>query len=174
MAFCRAYKYAGHNNTIKKNLTEGSLYSFEYEINTSINNPTIRITRPENQTLGFFWDENIIVIEEANGKRKLTYFVEYADSRNAAKGIWLLKLRLDVLTSYQTEILASRANVARSASSYNLYLNDDFYNALAYPRIGCKEFSFGFSETYSYLLNVCNTLSTIEAKKEDAKNGEDV
>ena len=79
----------------------------------------------------------------------------------------MLKLRLDVLSSYQDEILASRANVARSASNYNLYLNDDFYNALAYPRIGCKEFAFGFSSSYTYLLNVCNTLGTIEAKKEE-------
>lgn len=166
MAFCTAYKYAGHNNTIKKDLKNGTQYNFEYENNTSINNPIIRITKPDTQPLSFFWNENIIELTGTANKRKLIYFVDYADSRNAAKGIWLLKLKLDVLSSYQDEILASRANVARSASNYNLYLNDDFYNALAYPRIGCKEFAFGFSNSYTYLLNVCNTLGTLETKKE--------
>ena len=54
MAFCTAYKYSGHNNTIKKDLKNGTLYNFEYEINTSINNPTIRITKPDTQPLSFF------------------------------------------------------------------------------------------------------------------------
>ena len=162
MPVCTAYKYNGRYKTIKKDLKNGVLYNFEYENNTDIKNPVIRITKSDELPLDFFWKENIIELPGTANKRKLLYFVDYKNSRNIAKGIWLLSLKLDALTSYQDEILASKANVARSSSSYNLYLNDDFYNALAYPRIGCKEFPFGFSDTYTYLVNVCNTLGSGE------------
>ena len=80
------------------------------------------------------------------------------DIKSIAKGVFLVYTKLDVLMTYKTEILNSKADIERSSSNYNLYLNDDFYQAYSYPRIGCMEFPNGFSDSYSYILNVCNTI----------------
>lgn len=158
----RAYQYQGKQKQIKKNLGSSDIINIVYETGTSAINPSIRYTVSDDNEFKFFkW--NYIVLNYGSttedwGNRERFYFVDVENVENIAKGVWIVPLKLDVLMTYSKEILASSANIERSSSNYNLYLNDNFYNAFAYPRIGCKIFPSGFSKNYNYLLTVCNTL----------------
>lgn len=159
---CYALNYKGNKKTIKKDLSQHDTLNYNYVNSTDLQSPVIRITYSDELDLQML-KYNYIVLNPSSavkdfGKRKRCYFVDMSRTRNVAKGIWEVGLTLDVLTTYQSEILSSTANIERSASNYNLYLNDNFYNAFAYPRIGCRIFPSGFSDEYNYLLTVCNTL----------------
>lgn len=168
----RAYQYQERRNQIKKNLGSSDIINIIYESGTSAMNPTLRYTVSDDNDFAFFrW--NYIVLNYGStagdwGNRERYYFVDTENVKNIAKGVWIVPLKLDVLTTYSDEILKSTANIERSASNYNLYLSDNFYNAYAYPRVGCKIFPGGFSDEYNYLLTVCNTLGYAE---EGATNG---
>ena len=160
-----AYHYAGKTKTIKKNLGTATTLDYTYEIATDALNPTLRITISDSEQESDFklFRYNYLKIPQTGTfsdalNRDKYYFVETDKIKNIARGIFLVPCKLDSLKTYETEILESEANVARSASNYNLYLNDTFYNAFAYPRIGCRMFPNGFSDTYNFLLTVCNTL----------------
>ena len=158
----RAYQYQGRQKQIKKNLGSSDIINIVYVSGTSAMKPSIRYTVSDDNEFEFFkW--NYIVLNYGStagdwGNRERYYFVDVENVENIAKGVWIVPLKLDVLTTYSKEILESSANIERSSSNYNLYLNDNFYNAFAYPRIGCKIFPSGFSDNYNYLLSVCNTL----------------
>lgn len=165
-----AYKYDGKRNVVKKTLKNAVVLNYNYSAATDLRNPEIRITTPEEQGLVMF-DYNYIIVNQDStaadfGSRKRCYFVSPSRVRSVARGIWLVGLELDVLTTYKDEISASTANIARSSSRYNLYLNDTFYNAYAYPRVGVKEFPRGFSNAHTYLLSVCNNLG-LETQSEE-------
>ena len=85
-------------------------------------------------------------------------FIDINNIQNIGKGVWLVPMTLDLLELYKENILASTAIIERSSSAYNMYLRDDLYSAYGYPLIGCKEFPSGFSNEYTYLLNVCNSI----------------
>ena len=70
-------------------------------------------------------------------------------------------MKLDLLELYKSDILASEAIIERSSTAYNMYLRDNIYQAYGYPIIGCASFPNGFSDSYTYLLNVCNTLGGV-------------
>ena len=161
-----AYNYQGKVNKINKDLGSYNIINIDYIAGTSALRPTLRYTVSDSAEFAFFkW--NYIILNWGStskdwGNRERRYFVEAAQVRNVAKGVWEVPLRLDSLSTFAKEILNSTANVERSASNYNLYLNDNFYNAYAYPRIGCKIFPSGFNDNYNYLLTVCNTLGYAE------------
>lgn len=157
-----AFNYQGQINKINKNLCSYDIINIDYIAGTSALRPTLRYTVSDSAAFEFFkWNYMVLNWGSTSsdwGNRERRYFVEAAQVRNVAKGVWEVPLRLDSLSTFANEILNSTANVERSASDYNLYLNDIFYNAYAYPRIGCKIFPEGFSDNYNYLLTVCNTL----------------
>lgn len=160
---CYALNYKGNKKTIKKDLSVHDNPSYNYVNSTDLQNPIIRLSYSDDLNLQMFKYNYIVLNPDSTdkdfGKRKRCYFVDMSRTRNIAKGIWEVGLTLDVLTTYQDEILDSVANVAKSSSNYNLYLNDNFYSAYAYPRVGNIEFPNGFENDYRYLLTVCNTLN---------------
>ena len=159
----RVYQYKGKQKQIKKNLGSGETINIIYTEGTTLLNPSLRYTVNDDTDFTFLkW--NYVVLNFGStktdwGNRERYYFVDTGNVKNIAKGVWIVPLKLDVLSTYSKEILASTANIERSSSNYNLYLNDTFYNAFAYPRVGCKIFPSGFSDNYNYLLTVCNTLN---------------
>ena len=86
------------------------------------------------------------------------YFIDINNIQNIGKGVWLVPMSLDLLELYKNDILESSSFTERGSSTYNMYLRDDLYSAYGYPLIGCKEFPNGFSNDYTYLLNVCNSI----------------
>ena len=154
------YRYDGIQNKVNKRLSESVTLQGNIDISSEVMNPIIRISRADDVDFTFV-KYNYLCINSGSsatdfGNRPRYYFS--TDIKSIAKGIFLVYTKLDVLMTYKTEILNSRADIERSSSNYNLYLNDDFYQAYSYPRIGCMEFPNGFSDSYSYILNVCNTI----------------
>ena len=166
-----AFQYQGRRKQINKSLGTADIIDIIYMAGTSAMNPSIRYTVSDDNNFTFIkW--NYIILNYGStttdwGSRERRYFVDVNKVQNIAKGVWIIPLVLDALSTYANEILASTANVERSASDYNLYLTDNFYNAYAYPRIGCKVFPSGFSDSYNYLLTVCNTLGYAEGGEKD-------
>lgn len=161
-----AYNYSGNNKVCGKSLGTATELDYNYVVASDLQNPTIRASYSD--TVGWeFWKYNYIVLNSTSsaidfGNRKRCYFVNVEGVKNIARGIWEVPLSLDVLETFKSEILNTTTDVERSSERYNLYLNDTFYNAFAYPRQGCKIFPHGFSEDYTFLLQVCNTLGTAE------------
>lgn len=154
------YRYNGLQNKINKSLGESVTLQGNIDISSEVMNPIIRVSRSDDVDFTFI-KYNYLCINSGStatdfGNRPRYYFI--TDIKSIAKGIFLVYTKLDVLMTYKDEILNSTADIERSSSNYNLYLNDDFYQAYAYPRIGCKQFPSGFSNNYNYLLTVCNTL----------------
>lgn len=154
------YRYDGIQNKVNKRLGESVTLQGNIDISSEVMNPIIRISRADDAEFSFV-KYNYLCINSGSsatdfGNRPRYYFI--TDIKAIAKGIFLVYTKLDVLMTYKNEILNSKADIERSSSNYNLYLNDDFYQAYSYPRVGCLEFPNGFSDTYSYILNVCNTI----------------
>lgn len=148
------YKYCGANNVIKKSLGEPTLIECNMEVATTQINPVVRVTFDEIAPSTLDYNYCIVTL----GNTNYPYFINSNNVVNIGKGIFNVPMTLDLLEFYKTKILNSTAIIERSASTYNMYLRDNLYNAYGYPLIGCKEFPNGFSNNYIYLLNVCNSI----------------
>ena len=149
------YKYAGANNVINKNLGEPTLIECNMQVATTQLNPIVRVTFDDSVSRESFTYNYCTIIL---GGVTYPYFIDINNIQNIGKGVWLVPMSLDLLELYKQDILASTAIIERSSSAYNMYLRDDLYSAYGYPLIGCKEFPNGFSNEYTYLLNVCNSI----------------
>lgn len=149
------YKYVGANNVINKNLGEPTLIECNMEVATTQINPTVRVTFADD-TAPNTLDYNYCIV--TLGAVNYPYFIDLNNVINIGKGVFNVPMTLDLLEFYKSKILDSTAIIERSATSYNMYLQDNMYNAYGYPILGCKVFPSGFSNNYSYLLNVCNTI----------------
>ena len=149
------YNYTGANNVINKTLGTGTTIDCNMQVATDQLQPVVRVSFDDNVSCeAFTYNYCTITL----GNATYPYFIDVNNIQNIGKGVWLVPMSLDLLELYKTDILASTAIIERSASTYNMYLRDNLYNAYGYPLIGCKEFSNGFSNNYIYLLNVCNSI----------------
>ena len=149
------YNYTGANNVINKSLGIPTTLECNMQVATEQLNPHIRVTfsnsnAPESLTYNYC----ILTL----GGKEYPYFIDTNNVINIGRGVFDVPMQLDLLELYKDNILASTAIIERSSSAYNMYLRDDLYNAYGYPQIGCLSFPSGFSETYSYLLNVCSSI----------------
>lgn len=149
------YNYTGANNVINKSLGDSTLIECNMEVSTTQINPVVRVSFNDKvapTTLNY----NYCIV--TLGSLNYPYFIDLNNVVNIGKGVFNVPMTLDLLEFYKTPILDSTAIIERSASAYNMYLQDNMYNAYGYPLIGCKVFPSGFSDNYTYLLNVCNTI----------------
>lgn len=149
------YKYSGANNVINKNIGEPTVIVCNMEVATTQINPVVRVTFAD-ETAPATLDYNYCIV--TLGDTNYPYFIDLNNVVNVGKGVFNVPMTLDLLEFYKSKILDSTAIIERSASTYNMYLRDNLYNAYGYPLIGCKEFPNGFSNNYIYLLNVCNSI----------------
>ena len=157
---CHALNFKEHKNTIKKDLSQHDSLNYNYVNSTDLRSPVIRVSYSDELDLQLF-KYNYIVLNPTSsdkdfGKRKRCYFVDMSRTRNIALGIWEVGLTLDALTTYRDEILDSTANIMRNSDAYDMYIKDNCYQSLAYPRIGTIKFGAGFADEYTYLLTVAN------------------
>lgn len=78
------------------------------------------------------------------------YFV--TDIVSVRNGVYQIVGRVDVLSSYATQIRACKGIVKRSENDWNTYLNDGSFKTYQVPLTVCKAFSTGFSRTPQYVL----------------------
>lgn len=152
------YNYTGANNVINKDLGSGTTINCNMQVATDQLQPHVRVTFNDSVTFNAFTYNYCIV---TLGTKSYPYFIDVNSIKNIGKGVWDVPMELDLLELYKTDILASEAIIERSSTAYNMYLRDDIYQAYGYPIVGCASFPNGFSDTYTYLLNVCNTLGGV-------------
>lgn len=70
------------------------------------------------------------------------------------EGLWTLRLRVDVLMTYCSEILQQTAIVSRNANVFNLYLPDNSFRVSAKRRVQTLLFPRGFSRQPTYILAI--------------------
>ena len=149
------YKYTGANNVINKNLGEPTLIECNMEVATTQINPVVRVSFTDESAPSTL-DYNYCIV--TLGSTNYPYFIDLNNVVNIGKGVFNVPMTLDLLEFYNTKILDSTAIIERSSSAYNMYLRDDLYSAYGYPLIGCMEFPNGFTDNYTYILNVCNSI----------------
>ena len=149
------YNYTGANNVINKDLGTATDIQCNMQVATDQLQPIVRVSFDDNVSHETFTYNYCTIVL---GGVTYPYFIDINNIQNIGKGVWLVPMSLDLLELYKQDILASTAIIDRSSSSYNMYLRDDIYQAFGYPIIGCKEFPAGFTDNYTYLLNVFNTL----------------
>ena len=152
------YNYTGANNVINKDLGSGTAINCNMQVATDQLQPHVRVTFNDTDTFNAFTYNYCIV---TLGTKSYPYFIDVNAIKNIGKGVWDVPMELDLLELYKTDILASEAIIERSSTAYNMYLRDNIYQAYGYPIVGCASFPNGFSDTYTYLLNVCNTLGGV-------------
>lgn len=152
------YNYTGANNVINKDLGSGTTINCNMQVATAQLNPHVRVTftdtnAPETLTYNY--------CTLTLGDKDYQYFIDTDNVINIGRGVFDVPMQLDLLELYKTNILNSEAIIERSSTAYNMYLRDNIYQAYGYPIVGCASFPNGFSDTYTYLLNVCNTLGGV-------------
>lgn len=152
------YNYTGANNVINKALGEGTNINCNMQVATDQLQPHVKVTFNDTDTFNAFTYNYCIV---TLGTKSFPYFIDVNSIKNIGKGVWDVPMTLDLLELYKSDILASEAIIERSSTAYNMYLRDNIYQAYGYPIIGCASFPNGFSDYYTYLLNVCNTLGGV-------------
>lgn len=149
------YNYTGANNVINKTLGAGINIECNMQVATDQLMPHVRVTFNDSETFDTFTYNYCTV---TLGSKTYPFFIDINSIKNIGKGVWDVPMTLDLLELYKSDILASEAIIERSSSTYNMYLRDDLYSAYGYPLIGCKEFPTGFTDNYTYILNVCNSI----------------
>ena len=152
------YNYTGANNVINKNLGSGITIKCNMQVATDQLQPHVRVTFSDSDAFNAFTYNYCIV---TLGTKAYPYFIDVNSIKNIGKGVWDVPMELDLLELYKSDILASEAIIERSSTAYNMYLRDNIYQAYGYPIVGCASFPGGFSNSYTYLLNVCNTLGGV-------------
>lgn len=152
------YNYTGANNVINKTLGTGTNIECNMQVATDQLQPHVRVTFSDSDAFNAFTYNYCIV---TLGTKSYPYFIDVNSIKNIGKGVWDVPMELDLLELYKSDILASEAIIERSSTAYNMYLRDNIYQAYGYPIVGCASFPNGFSDSYTYLLNVCNTLGGV-------------
>lgn len=138
------YKISDDNNKVSKSLGTGTTYqNVVMKEPTDVTAPTFRITSTSNLS-----DVNYCYIARYNRY----YFVDKIVAVN--NGLWELSCRCDVLMSYKNQIRALTGTLERSETTYNGYLNDPKYNALAYRKIVTKQFPTALNNDCFILMTV--------------------
>ena len=113
---------------VKKDITKIAELSGTFRDSVSVINPTIRIEYNDPVAFDYVYVSHF-------GR---WYFVE--DITMVRKNVMDVSLRVDVLETFAAGILSNKAIIDKSASKYNLYLNDDSLKMYQKPLIQQIEF----------------------------------
>lgn len=86
------------------------------------------------------------------------YFVD--DITSVRTKVVEISAHVDVLQTYQEQILSNSAIIHRSGTSYNLFLDDAQFKVYNCPHILTKNFPSGFPTDNEFLLAVSGSVST--------------
>lgn len=133
------YKYTGENNHLYKNLSDGKTISCNFNLEYDLINPKIRIVTSNS------FDYNYCYIPSL----KRYYFID--ENMIKRNNFYEMQLTLDVLMTYQNEILNLYGTVTRSQE--NNYLLSNSPEQTAKPTIDKYEFdASNFNTNGFYIL----------------------
>lgn len=129
MAFdIKAYWNKSDNNVVNKSLTDVATYSGSLRNESEVVDPTILIETSNPN--GF----NYLYID----KFKRYYYIQ--DRTSIRNGLVEVKAHCDVLMTYKAQLMELEAVINRNTHDYNVYLPDDQFSAMAYPRVQVRKF----------------------------------
>lgn len=125
----KLYKTTDDPSVVDKTLTnEKSFDNVTIHDTAQILAPILIVTTSENLS-----SYNYAYIERYN-----RYY--YMTVEAGTNGLWRLHLKVDVLKTYKESIKQLTGTIDRQEKTFNGYLNDDGYKALAYKEFVTKEF----------------------------------
>ena len=139
----RFFNYTGDfrkcdkTNGLSLLLVYSATYLKEPESIRSIN---LRIQYASQEDKAILLQSNYCYIEDLG-----RYYEIRPESVLELGGIVVMGLEEDDIMSNLDEVMQLRAIVKRQENKYNLYLNDDKFQAYAYSRIQTKHFPYGFN-----------------------------
>lgn len=137
------YTCTSDNRCIDKSKTAiGSPISCSFKDDTTMENPAVIIS-PDAYSAAC----NYVYLDDTS---RFYYVTDVTFSQQRC----ILQLKVDVLMSFAAEIKLSKCIAARSSSSFNMYVNDERYNALEYSNVFTKPFPNSFSKSLEYVLIV--------------------
>ena len=137
------YTCTSDNRCIDKSKTAiGSPISCSFKDDTTMENPAVIIS-PDAYSAAC----NYVYLDDTS---RFYYVTDVTFSQQRC----ILHLKVDVLMSFAAEIKLSKCIAARSSSSFNMYVNDERYNALEYSNVFTKPFPNSFSKSLEYVLIV--------------------
>ena len=110
------YNFSKRENSTKRPAGNGNQFSCNIKMPSGVLNPVIELSTTTNMT-----QYNYCKIAHFQDRY---YFVSDWVSDH---GLWIAHLKVDVLATYKTDILASTQYVLRSASKSNLTIPDAIY-----------------------------------------------
>ena len=135
------YKNNSPNNYVTKNITLTDNLECELKENCSITEPVIEVLGTNALNANYMW---IPLFSRY-------YFI--TDITTTQYNTLIINSHVDVLMSFQSALLGAQGIIARNENVWNGYLNDRFFNALAYPRVQTKKFQSSLgSVPYYYLI----------------------
>jgi hypothetical protein len=139
------YKCTSENQRVDKSayLGSGSSYIFSFKDESSAFEPSILISTNTNIT-----DKNYAYIDT------LGRYYYVTDITLVRAGLYRLKLHVDVLMTYRTQIKACSAVIKRQESDTNMYLDDPEFKVYNNKRIDCYTFSSPFTKSLEFILTV--------------------
>ena len=143
MASVTLYVNSSENNQVNKSLSGAVSFSCEFKDQSSVFKPTILIGTDTNLT-GY----NYAYISDFSRY----YFI--TDIVLVRAGLYLIKLKTDVLSTWSSQLLAQPAVLSRQEGEYNLYLDDPEFKVYNNKQVDCYTFSSPFSKSLEFLLTV--------------------
>ena len=139
------YKCTSENQRVDKSsyLGTGSDYTFSFKDESSAFEPSVLISTGTNIT-----DKNYAYIDT------LGRYYYITDITLVRAGLYRVKLHVDVLMTYKTQIKACSAVCLRQENDNNLYLDDPEFKVYNYRQIDCYNFSSPFSKNLEFILTV--------------------
>ena len=153
------YTNNSDNKVVTKNITTLATINGTLREDCSIIDPVITVSDSVMNN----------AIAAACNYAKIAQFGRYYYVRNiTAKGkFWEISMHVDVLASFQTQLKALDAVIARNENKYNLYLQDGFFKTYQNPHVSIKPFPSGFTDHY-YVLTVAGAGGTTPTPPEVA------
>ena len=144
------YSFTKRENSTKRPSSGGTDYSCTLIDNTSLMNPTFKLSIASNPI-----GKNYCYVSDFNRYYFITDIVSY-------QNFWHISCTCDVLASFKTEIGSQSHYVLRSSSDHDEYISDNFYGckinrtSVRLPQSGVLAWSTGHSYIVGIVSNAAN------------------
>lgn len=135
------YNTISEKNEINKSLSNGVTFTGTLRDMTSVLSPEINIESSSNLS-----SYNYCHVSDFGRY----YFIK--DVKSLRKNLWRISLKVDVLMSFRSDILASRGILAHTETNGEYYLPDNSWVNLVKDKTDIIAFSSGFNDSGEYIL----------------------
>lgn len=133
-------------NVVKKKPSTVKTITGVFRENVDLLNPSFRVEG----NITDFVQCNYLYIE---AWKRYYFITDFVSEHN---NMFTVSCHVDVLMSFQKELLANTAIIRRQENEWNLYLNDGSFMTYQNPLVSTHEFPTGFSN-YTFILAVAGS-----------------